>query len=123
MTDKFVVRLLDENNALLSWAEVYAESRPQPNASCPFWAKEPTRFYIEASGMAKKISVHWCDLDIARVQDIPETKVGSGQIFDFGWIEPVWLISGMRDVPLPAVTVGNPVSLGVPIGSLGAKAP
>lgn len=121
MTDKFVVRLLGDGDELLAWAEVYAESRPQPNASCPFFATHPTRFAIEKNGVAKKLSVHWCDLDIARVQDIAgNTPVQQGQVFDFNWIEPVWLVAGMRNVPLPSVTVGTPVSVSIPVGTLNA---
>lgn len=123
--EKFVVRLLDEAGALLSWAEVYAEPRPQERgASCPFWPVTPTQFVIERDGLCKRLSVHWCDLDVARVQDVLEpTPVAVGQVFHFTWVEPIWLVGGMRDVPLPAVTVRQSITLSPPTGLLNAIDP
>lgn len=120
---KFVVRLLDAAGTLLSWAEVYASPKPQarPAASCPFWAAGNTTFVIEQDGLAIRLSVHWCDLDVARVQDLIEpVPVQAGQVFTFAWLEPVWLVAGMRDVPLPPVTVRASVAVGVPTGALTA---
>lgn len=120
MTSKFVVRLLDEADQLLAWAEVWATAAPQRDgASCPFWAKEPTQFLIDADGLAAKVAIHWCDLDVARVQNLVEAvPVTTGTVCNFAWIEPVWLVPGMRDVPLPAVTVRATVTLAPPTGTL-----
>ena len=121
MTARFIVRLLDDAGVLLSWAEVHATARPQDRAgSCPFMA-DRTQFVIERDGLASRISVHWADLDVARVQNLMEPMaVSVGQVCTFSWIEPVWLVPGMRDVPLPSVTVRAPVSVSVPLGSLAA---
>jgi hypothetical protein len=82
-----------------------------------------TQFVIEQDGLANQISVHWCDLDLARVTPLMEpVPVKALQVFTFAWIEPVWLVSGMKDVPLPQVTVRAPVKIGVPTGALVAKA-
>lgn len=118
--EKFVVRLLDAQGNLLAWAEVYAEPQPQRlAASCPFWASAPTLFPIDRSGVATEITVHWCALDVARrnalVDPVPVT---AGQVMSFAWLEPVWLVPGTRDVPLPAVTVGRSVVIAPPTGSL-----
>ena len=120
MTAKFVVRLLTAEHALLAWAEVHATARPQDRGgSCPFWAPGPMLFAIEADGIATTLSVHWCDLDVARVQALLEPlAVTAGQQASFAWIEPVWLVPGMRDVPLPGVTVRAPVAIVVPTGSV-----
>jgi hypothetical protein len=125
MTEKFVIRLLADDNSLLAWAEVHATATPQQGrASCPFFAPRPTQFRIDEAGTATKISVHWCALDVARVQSLVEpVPVQRGQVFNMNWIEPIWLVSGMRDVPLPAVTVGTPVSMSIPLGKMGAVAP
>lgn len=120
MTARFIVRLLDESDALLAWAEVNAEAKPQgrPSASCPFYV-DRTTFVISQAGRASKLSIHWADLDIARVISLMEAvDVQVGQVATHTWIEPVWLVSGMRDVPLPPVTVGAPVRVSVPVGSL-----
>lgn len=116
----FVARILDDAGALLAWARVEAEARPQDRAaSCPFFALEPTRFEAEASGLASRISVHWPDLDVARVQDILEpVQVEAGQVLAFAWIEPVWLVAGSRGVPLPPVTERRSVVISPPTGGL-----
>ena len=123
--EKFVVRLLDDANELLAWCEVFAEPRPQARgASCPFWPLTPTQFVMERDGLAVRISVHWCDLDVARVQQLAEAMpVTQGQAASFVWMEPIWLVPGMRDVPLPPVTETRSVTIPVPTGSLNAVAP
>lgn len=123
MTDeKFVVRILDDSDRLLSWATVYASPRPQERgASCPFWPKSNTRFLVEADGLATKFSVHWCELDVARVERLMEaTEVRAGQVFTFAWLQPVWLVPGMRGVPLPGVTVREDITMTPPTGNLAA---
>jgi hypothetical protein len=124
MTARFIVRLLDSAGSLLSWAEVYAKAKPQDRAgSCPFWATTATQFVIDDDGTASQVSVHWADLDVARVQALDPTQVKTGQVLTMSWIEPVWLVPGMRDVPLPNVTIRSPVRVGVPTGGLGARDP
>ena len=122
---KFVVRLLDAAGALLAWATVYARPSPQPApaASCPFLAPGPTTFVIESDGLAVALSIHWCDLDVARLQMLDPVQVQAGQVFAFAWLEPLWLVAGMRDVPLPPVTVRAPVAITVPLGQLTAQTP
>lgn len=119
---KFVVRLLDAAGALLAWATVYATAQPQPkpSASCLFMAPGPTKFVIEQDGIASQISVHWTELDVARVQELDPVDVTALQVFTFVWLQPVWLVAGMRNVPLPAVTVRAPVAIVVPTGNLAA---
>ena len=120
---KFVLRLLDARDALLGWAEVHAEAQPQrEGASCPFWPLEPTRVPIDVSGMVTRIAVHWCDLDVARVREVTPGPVVAGTVMLFTWLEPVWLVPGMRDVPLPAVTVGQSILAAARPGVLGAAA-
>jgi hypothetical protein len=122
MTQRFIVRVLDASSALLAWAEVFAQPKPQERgASCPFWPTGPTQFVVTQAGLATEVSIHWADLDVARRQALLEpVHVAVGQVFTFAWIEPVWLVPGMRDVPLPPVTVGKPVAVRVPVGSIGA---
>lgn len=121
MTQKFVVRLLDAENQLLGWAEVSASARPQgQRRSCPFWADRPTQFVIDQDGIAAQITIHWCDLDLARSSPpLEPTAVKAGQVFTLNWIEPVWLVPAPeKDVPLPAVTVRQSVTLTPPAGQL-----
>lgn len=124
MTQRFTIRLLDAAGALLAWTDVYATAKPQarPAASCPFWPNAPIQFLIDQDGAAAQISVHWCDLDVARVETIGEpVSVTAGQVFTFTMLGPVWLVPGMRDVPLPAVTVRKSVAISPPTGGLTAR--
>jgi hypothetical protein len=122
--EKFVVRLLDKDAQLLAWAEVYADPKPQERgASCPYWPTTATQFVVERDGVASEIAVHWCDLDVARRSPVMEpVEVKAGQVFSFSWAEPIWLVAGMRDVPLPAVTIHQPIAIEVPKGSVMAVA-
>jgi hypothetical protein len=73
MDAKFIVRLLTADNDLLAWAEVVAEARPQGRPrSTPFLARESTLFSIEQTGQAKRISIHWADLDLVRQNELSE---------------------------------------------------
>lgn len=127
---KFVVRVLSEDNQLLAWAEVEGKPEPQDrskSASCPFWPADGTRkinFIADAAGLATKISVHWCDLDIARVSNVfggGGVEVHPGQAFTFHMLEPLWLTAGMKDVPLPSVTIRKHIILSPPTGSLASR--
>lgn len=120
--EKFVVRLLDADGHLLSWAEVWARPEPQrAAASCPFWPTGPTQFVIERGGVASEITVHWCDLDVARRREVAPHPVQAGQVVTFTWMEPVWLVPGMRDVPLPPVTVRSSIVLAPAPAALNAE--
>lgn len=125
MQARFVVRVLDETYALLGWAEVLASPRPQPGrASCPFWpAAHTTPFTMEQEGRAHYIAIHWPDLDIARLKAIDSIPVVVGQIVTLSWDEPVWLVAGGKDVPLPEVTQRASVTIAVPVGNMAGHAP
>ena len=125
ISTKFVIRLLDAEHTLLGWQELYPpDVRSTGRASCGFFAKESTPIPIEQSGVAAYLTVHWCDLDVARIVPLPEpTPVDAGQVAQWAWIEPVWLVSGMRDVPMPPVTVRSSVALNPPSGTLTAITP
>jgi hypothetical protein len=124
VSSKFVVRLLAADDVLLAWATVMASPKRGEGgrASCPFIPDSPTQFVIEQAGVPAKLSVHWADLDVARVRDLKGMPaVQPGQMYHFGWMEPIWLVSGMRDVPLPAVTVRGPVSIAPPPAQMGMR--
>jgi hypothetical protein len=124
MIQRFVIRLLTADGDLLSWAEVHAQAKPQGRPrSTPFHAMGPSMFVIERDGLASQISVHWCDLDVARLfaLQVP-TPVSVGQVLRYDWFTmPVWMVEGSKvDVPLPSVTVRRAVQIAPPTGNLGA---
>jgi hypothetical protein len=125
MTQTFVVRLCDADRRMLSWARVEAESRPQrPKAgSCPFYAAQPTVFIIDRVGVATQLIVHWANLDVVRsVPMLTSVDVEPGQVHQFSWMEPVWLVPGERDIVLEGVTERSSVMIGVPTGGIGIVA-
>ncbi len=123
MKTRFIARLLTADDRLLSWAEVWAEPKPQDGrASCPFMATPGmTKFLVEEAGTVAKLVVHWPDLDVARARDQEPLEVQPLQVLDFVWFEPVWLVSGMSGVVLPAVTLRAPVVVAPPPALMGAK--
>lgn len=77
-------------------------------------------FLIERDGRASHISVHWCDVDVARHKELAEAvDVKAGQVMRFSWLEPVWLVYGEKDVPLPTVTEQGSVTVEVEPAALG----
>lgn len=125
MTARFIVRLMDAAGELLAWAEVYATAKPQGRPrSTPFFADGRTQFVIERDGIASQVVIHWADLDVVRVgPELKPTPVQVGQVFDFTWLGPVWMIEGSKvDIPLPAVTARKSVNVSPPVGNLAASA-
>lgn len=122
MTEKFVIRLMDTDDRLLAWTEIRATSKLQGSRrSCPFFADGLTRFAVEQAGTATKVVIHWCELDLVRLQEVEPTPVEPGQVFNYAWIGPVWLVPAMeKDIGLPPVTVRQSVQVGVPVGMIAA---
>ena len=122
MTEKFVVRLMDAEDRLLAWTTVMGQSKPQGSRrSCPFFPIGQTQFAVEQAGIASKVVIHWCELDLARVQEVAPTAVQVGQVFTYTWIGPVWLVPAMdKDIVLPPVTIHAPVTVAPPTGSIAA---
>jgi hypothetical protein len=125
MTQRFVVRLLDSEGVLLGWSEVQAEARPQGRPRpTPFKALAPSMFPIERDGIASQLSIHWADMDVVRLAQLTPSPVLAGQLMQFNWTEPVWMVEGSKvDVPLPPVTVRAKVVIAPPTGNLSAVAP
>jgi hypothetical protein len=77
---------------------------------------------VEADGMPRDVSIHWCDVNVeTRVpimgQIFREVKVGD-MVTVFRYGSPMIQVGPMPG-PLPPVTVKS-VAVGVPVGQLGA---
>lgn len=126
MIANFVVRLLDAEHNLIAWGKAQAEPRREfgSRASCPFWPTVPIVCVSERGGRVTTIAIEWTELAIARMNAIgPLDVAAAGQSITVDLIEPIWLVAGMRDVPLPTVTERKAVTIGVPPAQLGAKDP
>lgn len=127
MKQKFVIRLVTESGDLLAWGEEHLKPTPDREQGNTRFGGKGHRSILRVckAGTAQFVSVHWCDLDVARKipilggpMEIPEAAVGSDAAFD--WMQAVWGVQGNTDVPLPPVTVGGPVVLTPDTAAIGA---
>jgi hypothetical protein len=116
MTTKIVCRLLTEEHRLLGWVEHGASIRGD---GC-LRANGPVSIPISESGQVVMVSLHWCDVNV-------ETRIPLHV-----WVEPGVALTvfpdqapmitvGLMPGPLPAVTVGRPIAVSIPVGALGAR--
>ena len=118
MTTKLVVRLLGQEGELLGWGVVMAEAR----GDGALWMPEgpPLTVVAEQAGVAATVSVHWADINIeTRVEAFP-IPVNAGQKVPLTFGGPMIKI-GDPPQNLPAVTVRRSVTVGVPVGEVGAR--
>jgi hypothetical protein len=117
MTTKLVLRLLDAAGELLGWAEVPGVMKGDGNLT----VEQSVMVPVEAVGIAAQLSIHWCDVNVEERLSMFPQRVTPGCVVP---ISAPWV--AMRIGPpaggLPPVTVREPVSVGIPVGSLGARA-
>lgn len=104
MTHKLVVRLLSESLELLGWTEVHAVAKGDGTLR----NLSAVGLMVEAAGVARYVSTHWCDLNVeTRVEFTEPVAVGQ-------WI-PLWepgspiVCVGVAASGLPPVTVRTPI--------------
>lgn len=104
---------MDADGALLGWTAVQAEARGD---GC-LWAPSQTVVPFDVNGRAAVVSFHLADFHIEHRMaiDVP-ASVGSGVTL----AQPLIKL-GEPPVSLPPVTVrAQPVSIAMPVGTLGA---
>jgi hypothetical protein len=116
LTTKLVVRALDAGGALIGWAEATGEARGDGNLT----VTKPTLIALELPGVPVSVSVHWADVNVAVTVPV-DTRQLLGRLLMIPG-EWVALVCGPMANGLPPVTVSTPVTVGVPVGSLGARA-
>jgi len=111
-TQKFVIRLLTTEGELLGWTEEHLEPEVSKSEGCVRFKTDKSTFQILKAGTASFLSIHWCDLDVARKLEptggpmvIPESHVG--KLAQMHWMSSIWGVQGNTDVPLPGVIVGS----------------
>jgi hypothetical protein len=118
MDTKLVLRVLDADGALLAWAEVMAHAR----GDGALWAPVPSvAAYVERAGAPAQLSIHWADVNVECRGPLEHPAVVEGAVMTLTFLadQPVMRVGPMPG-PLPPVTVRSPVSVAVPVGSLGA---
>jgi len=127
MTQKFVIRLLTEEGDMLGWCQHQLKPVPSRAEGCTRFGPRGTvsEILITKAGVAMYLSIHWCDIDCARKvpllggpMQVPESAVGT--IAKHAWAQSIWGVSGNTGVPLPPVTVGEPVVLSPDPAQIGA---
>jgi hypothetical protein len=116
MRVKLIVRFLDASGALLAWAPLRAIMRGD---GC-LRAIDPLIISPMVTGQATELVLHWPDLHVQR-REACDVALTLGVPLLFKW-DIVWTFPTATG-PLPAVTVGQPVAVDVPVGAVGAVAP
>jgi hypothetical protein len=117
LTTKLVIRIMDAQNQLLGWAEATGEAKGDGK----IWVDAPTRVMIEQTGIPHLLSVHWCDVNV-EIRSLVEQKkpLAFGNVLELPGQWPA-ITCGPAAGGLPPVTVRDPVSIGIPVGALGAR--
>lgn len=118
MLHKLVVRLLDADGALLTWAEVQAEARGD---GCLWPSTRVVACHpCERSGIPTMLSVHWAEVNVeTRVPiTLPAVRAGDATVNLTLGDTPIVRV-GAAASGLPPVTVHRAVAVLVPAGCLG----
>lgn len=118
MLTKLVLRLLAGDGQLLGWAAVFARARGD---GC-LRAEEPVRLVVDAAGVPACLSIHWADLHVETRVPWTGGLVALAQPLDLYEANAVLIMVGTPPDHLPPVTVGRPVSVVLPVGTMGARA-
>ena len=119
LTTKLIVRVLDDDGALLAWTEVMAEARGD---GC-LWPKAQTfTACVEQSGTPASLSVHWADVNIEVRTPLAAGTLVAGAPVTLSFHGQPAMIVGQMPGALPPVTVRAPISISMPVGALGAVA-
>lgn len=120
MRVKLVVRLLAADGALLAWAPIQAVSLNDG----ALWASQPFVGVGEQDGQAVTLSVHWPDVHVEVKTPLPAPfPISAGVQVAFEWAKVPMIRLGEPPEYLAPVTERGPVTIGVPVGSLGMVSP
>ena len=112
---KFVLRLIDKDGELLGWTETQGHAR----GDGAIWPTGPIYIGIERDGIVAALSIHWADVNVERREQTIAVSVFTGMVFPLVFQGPLYEV-GKAAGGLPPVTVRGPVTLAMPVGSLGA---
>lgn len=116
MAQKFVLRLLDATGTLLGWTEVRLVG-----VKGQFRASYPIVFTVLTAGNASAVGVEWSDLDVARVEMLPQVAVVvAGMQVTIPPSTPVWVVPDDPTAPRPPVTEARHITLHAITGHAGA---
>lgn len=113
LSTKLVIRLLDAQNQLLGWCAHDARSLGDGRLR----ADGPVHLVMRASGVVTTASIHWADINTVTVIPLAKEKgvtAGDGyQLFQDG--DEMVRIGEPPESRLPPVTIGQDVTIGIPI--------
>lgn len=115
---KIVLRLLDDDDALLGWTEIQAQARGD---GC-LWSPGPVVVVTDTSGVPAVVSLHWCEVNTEVRLPLPESRlVAAGQPLQlYDRATPI-IVCGKVPGRLPAVTLRKPVAITVPVQQMGVR--
>lgn len=110
------IRLLDTAGQLIGWRNVQAEAKGD---GC-LWSLIPTiAITCERAGRFAAVSVHWPDVHVEARLPYGPADVVPGQTISVT-LTPLLKV-GEPPLALPPVPVREPVSIGLPVGSMGLR--
>lgn len=117
MPHKLVLRVLDADGVLLTWAEVQAVARGD---GC-LWA--PSSVIVcepcERSGIPVTLSIHWTDLNVETQGSFSAPAVVQGALLTLVYDQRPLMTIGAPASGLAPVTVHRSVTVGPQTGSMG----
>lgn len=120
MKTKSVVRVLDREQQLLAWAEVWLETR----GDGALWATRPRVAPVERAGTPCELSIHLADInyEVLPRPSFAHKAVEPGDQIVLDWRHQPVVKFGDPPQNLPPVTVRQSVVVGIPVGDLGVVA-
>ena len=116
MDTKLIVRILNEQEEMLGWAEAVGHARGDGK----IWVDAPTQVFIEESGVVFYLSVHWCDVNVEIRSRVDPASVIKNNMLELPGDWPA-ITCGPAAGGLPPVTVRAPIVIGIPVGAMGLK--
>jgi hypothetical protein len=117
MFHKLVLRLLTADNEILGWVEHEAVARGD---GC-LRATAPVIIIADAPGAPAHLSVHWCELNVETRYPTPDAIVKARDVCPIFAPGDAIVKLDAPPVGLPAVSTKGHVSLGIPVGAIGAS--
>lgn len=117
MTTKIVCRLLAADGSMLGWSVHQSLVRGD---GC-LRANGPVAITARMAGVPAQVSLHWCDINVDVRINVTLAQMAAGDVATIFPDEAPMITVGPLPGPLPAITIGEPVAVVLPVGAMGAR--
>lgn len=116
-TTKLVCRVFDAEGLMLGWTAHEAAMRGDGMLRASIGVTVP----IEQAGVLSAVSWHWADVNVETRVDWARRAVQAGEVVLVAQFNDPLIVCGPLPGPLPAVTLRQPVAIGIPVGQMGSR--